>query len=239
MAIDFDVNMDEVVVLANKLEKLNKTAFPKAVQTTLNSAAFKVKKETLLKHADKAFIKRQPNFFKANSRVKMASGMNVNNMESMVGMVDLGGNNYAVDNLEQQEHGGTIGAKSFIPLNPSRTSKKYNKRVSKRFRMGTIKNVVNSKNVPGRSTKQKFVRAIYTAGNNGHVLHNGILWRIDSTVRKRNGMFKIRPIYSFKKGRSIKVKATNFMANATKEAAKELPKFFHKAAKTQFNKVLK
>jgi hypothetical protein len=239
VAIILDVNMDDVVVFSNKLEKLNKTAFPNAVKTALNSAAFKVKKETLLAEASKTFEKRQPNFFRANSRVKMVSGMNVNNMESMVGMIDLKGNNHAVKDLEQQEHGGRIGGKSFIPLKTARTSKKYEKRVSKKNRIGTIRNVVDSRSVPGRSTKQKFVRSIHSAGNGGHVLHNGILWRVESTVRKRNGMFKIKPLYSYKRGRSISVKATHFMEKATMASAKDMDKFFIKAAKTQFNKALK
>lgn len=239
MAIILDVNMDDVVAFSNNLEKLNKTAFPKAVKTALNSAAFTVKKETLISESSKAFTKRQPNFFRANSRVQMVSGMNVNNMESMVGMIDLKGNNYAVRDLEQQEHGGRIGGKSFIPLKTARTSKKYEKRVSKKNRIGTIRNVIDSRSVPGRSTKQKFVRSIHTAGTGGHVLHNGILWRVESTVRKRNGMFKIKPLYSYKSGRSITVKATHFMEKATMKAAKDMDKFFIKAAKTQFNKALK
>jgi len=240
MAIKMDVNTDALVVHANKLEKLNKTAFPNAVRTALNSAAFDVKKDTLLESASKSFIKRQPNFFRANSRVKMADlSSNVNNMESTVGMRDLSGNNHAVKDLEQQEHGGTIGSKTFIPLDTARTGKNYRKKVSKKNRMSGVRNVVNAKNMGGRSTKQNFVKAIHVAGAGGHVLHMGILWRVESVVKKRSGMFRIKPIYSFKKGRSVSVKATHFMENASLKSAKKLDEFFIKAARTQFNRALK
>ena len=137
MAIEFDVNMDEVVVFSNKLEQLNKTAFPNAVRTALNSAAFYVKQETLLPIAKQVFTERQPNFFRANSRVKMAQLGPVNSMESKIGMVDLSGDNFAVRDLEQQEHGGKIGGKSLIPLDPARTSKRYQKKVAKKSRLGS------------------------------------------------------------------------------------------------------
>ena len=46
-----NVNTDAVVALTNKLEKLHRSAFPVAVRSTLNSAAFDMKKDTILKSA--------------------------------------------------------------------------------------------------------------------------------------------------------------------------------------------
>lgn len=237
--------MDAVVVFSNKLEKLNKTAFPKAVATALNSAAFNVKQDTMLKTSKKAFVIRQRNFFRANSRVEMAKGMNVNKMESIVGFRDLGGNNFAVDNLEQQEKGGTIKGKSFIPLgskatpaHAARTSKKFTKKVAKRHRMGNIKRVINTNKTKG-TTRQKLVKAAHVAGAGNHVLHRGILFRVDSLVPKRGRPVKLTPIYSYDAGRNIKVKSTNFMEKASMESGEKLDRFYRKAAKTQFNKALR
>lgn len=42
--MQLNVNTDATVALTNKLEKLHKSAFPVAVRSTLNSAAFDMKK---------------------------------------------------------------------------------------------------------------------------------------------------------------------------------------------------
>ncbi|KKN42121.1 hypothetical protein LCGC14_0716250, partial [marine sediment metagenome] len=76
MAI-LNVNTDEVVRYSNKLEKLHRSAFPIAIRGTLNNAAFDVKQKTMPVSAEKEFVNRQPNFFKANSKVNMAKGFNV------------------------------------------------------------------------------------------------------------------------------------------------------------------
>jgi hypothetical protein len=85
----------------------------------LNKAAFDVKQNTMLKSAEASFVKRQPNFFKANSRVEMASGWDLDKMQATVGFnssgLKGGSNNHAVEDLEQQERGGTIKSRSFIP----------------------------------------------------------------------------------------------------------------------------
>lgn len=240
-----DVNMDAVVVFSNKLEKLNKTAFPKAVATALNSAAFDVKQNTMLKSSKKAFVERQRNFFRANSRVEMAKGMNVNNMQSIVGFRDLGGKNFAVDDLEQQEKGGNIKGKSLIPLgakatpaHAARTSKKFTKKVAKQHRMGSIRRVVNTNKMKG-NTRQKLVKAAHVAGAGNHVLHGGILFRVNSLVGRKGLPVKLTPLYSYKPGRSVKVHATHFMSKASMESGKKIEDFYIKAAKTQFNKALK
>lgn len=237
-----DVNMDAVVVFSNKLEKLNKTAFPKAVATALNSAAFDVKQNTMLKSSKKAFIERQRNFFRANSRVEMAKGMNVNNMQSIVGFRDLGGSNFAVDNLEQQEYGGKINGKSFIPLDAARAGRSYKKKVTKRNRIGKSSRqpIVSSRRAKGVNPGQRFIKSVHFVGRGGFVLsEQGILWRVNSLKRTRSGSLKLTAIYDYKKGRKVNVKAKGFMRKASIESGEKLEEYFIKAAKTQFNKALK
>lgn len=235
-----DVNSDAVVLYSAKLGRLHKSAFPNAVRTALNSAAFDVKQKTMLASSEKAFDHRQRNFFRANSRVNMAQGWDVNNMESQVGFVSLSGTNFAVDDLDQQEHGGLIKKKSFIPLDKARTGKNYKRGVSRKNRLGSMRNIVVADKAQGASKGERFVKSIIHAGAKGLVLsEDGILWRVNSLKRTRDGAFKLTAIYSFKKGRNIRVKATHFMQKASEKSAKKLNDFYIIEAEKQFQKALR
>jgi len=237
----FELNVDtnEVIKFTNSLEKLNRSAFPNAVRNALNSAAFDVKKRTLQISADRNFTKRQPNFFKANSRVFMATGFDIERMEAIIGMIDLGGTNYAVDDLEQQEFGGKIGGKSFIPLDPSRTGKSYSRLVQKKNRLSGIRNVISTRNSSGSNSRQRFIKAAAFAKVNSYILSDrGILFRKNSEKRIR-GRFDLTALYSYKSNRSITVKATHFMKEAAEQSGQRLPKFYMVAANREFKKVFK
>lgn len=236
--MQLNVNTTDLVSFTNRLEKLHRSAFPNAVRTSLNSVAFDVKKDTLIDSSRRNFINRKPNFFKANSRVNMATGWDLRSMKSEVGFRDLSGNNYAVDDLEQQERGGRISNKSFIPLDDARTAKSYSRGVAKRNRLSNINGLVVSKDLSGRGRKQRFAQAIKKAGIKGTVLdENGIVWRVNSLRRNSRG-FDLKAIYSYKKGRSIKVKATNFMREAAEVSHKKIDDFYIIEAEKQFKKAL-
>lgn len=228
-----NVNTDELVKFTNKLERINRSAFPMAVREALNSAAFYVKSTTLPISTEANFIKRQPNFFKANSRVETAKGFDLSGMVAKIGMIDLGGNNYAVDDLEQQEHGGKIDGKSFIPLDSARKGNDNKKLVAPRNRISKIKNIIRSAQTDGVNEKQRFVESVIKAGSGGFVLsERGILWRIDAMNKKT-------PLYSYKKSRSVGVKKTNFMKEATLQSAKKIDDFYIAAAEKQFERQLR
>lgn len=236
----FHVNTDSSVILANRLERISRSAFPVAVRTVLNKAAFDVKQNTMLKTSAQKFEIRQKNFFKANSRVEMAKGFSVNTMQSQVGFISnrlKGSQNYAVKDLEAQESGGTIKKKSFIPLTSARGGK--NKLVKPGFRLGSIKKIVQTKDIEGKSEREKFVKSVIHAGVGGHVISNfsgkKTLWRIN-TLNPITKKFKAVPLYSFRKGRSVHVDNTSFMKTASKFSAKKMEKWFDDEARKQFFK---
>ncbi len=232
----FSVDTDELVKFTNRLERLNTKAMPNAVRNTLNSLAFDMKKKTIQISALSNFEKRQPNFFRVFSRVEMARGNDIRLMQSEVGFRDPGGSNYAVKDLEQQESGGKIGHKAFIPLDQSRVGKSNKKVVQKRFRVGTIKNVVHTNGAKGVNRGQRFIKSAIHAGIGGHVLtERGILYRVESLTPGRRKMI---PIYSVKGGRSVTVKATHFMQEATNMTTKRTGLFFKYNAKREFDRVL-
>lgn len=233
-----NINTDAVVKFTAKLEQISRSALPNAIRNALNKAAFDVKQRTMPKSADKNFIKRQPNFFKANSRVVMAKGFNIGSMEATVGFTSAnlkGGNNYAVRDLEQQERGGTIEKRSFIPTDAARTGS--SKPVRPANRLSGIKGIINADKSPGKTVRQKFINAVHKAGKGGYVLGNlgkKKLYKIES-ITKVGGrtVIKKRALYTFEEGREVDVKATGFMESATIESANDIEKFYIAEAKRQ------
>lgn len=250
-----NINTDAVIRHSARLEQLRKSALPSAVRGTLNDLAFDVKQRTMPAHAHTEFVKRSPNFFKANSRVEMATGNQINSMHSTVGFFsnnlrsDKGNpaDNYAVKDLEQQEHGGKIAGKSFIPLDTARTGG-YSTLVKPANRLTRIlpqNKLVIAKNLSGDSKKQKFVKAIFRAGVGGYVLGSNVmgenlLWRVES-LWDDNGKkrFRLTPLYSYSKRRKIAVKETSFMREASMDSTKRADNFFIKQAEFWINKYAK
>jgi hypothetical protein len=238
-----NISTGEMVKHTNRLEKLHKSALPNAIRSTLNSAAFDVKQHTMPAKSQQEFINRQPNFFKANSRVDMAKGWDVNSMKATVGFTEQGlkgGNNYAVKDLEQQEHGGVIKGKSFIPTDAARGGSGA-RPVRPTNRLSQINNVVTAKKGSG-NWRKKFLAAVYKAGVGGHVIggeKTQVLWRIDSLGRKKGGKLdlKMTPLYTFKEGRSVRVKATGFMQEASLESADKMERFYKIEAEKQVKRL--
>jgi len=235
--MQFNVNTDAVVAFTNKLEKLNRSAFPVAVRSTLNSAAFDMKSNTILSSAKNTFVQRKPTFFRKMSTVNKAQGFDINTMQAMVGFT---GNTQAVEDLEQQEHGGKIGGRSFVPMRTARTSGSDAKPVRANAQLSRIK-VVSTANTTGKNEGEKFVKSVIFAGVGGNVLSewNGkkYLWRVNS-LKRTNGSFKLTPIYSYQPGRGVKVSATGFMEKATMQSAAQMDEHYYRHAERQFQKAL-
>jgi hypothetical protein len=241
--MQLNVNTDAAVVYTNQLEKMHRSAFPNAVRGALNKAAFNTKTNTLLNTSSEKFINRSPNFFKANSRVDMAKGWKISEMASIIGMTSQGlsgGNNFAVKDLEQQEEGGTIKGKSYIPLDPARGGSGV-KAVRPGNRLSKIKRIVNARDTVGKSRRQKFLGAAIKAGVGGYVLGNfnkKILWRIEAISKKRKGnVIRKKALYSFKEKRTVKVSGTDFMKKASLQSAIKIESFFIAEAKRQIEKL--
>lgn len=235
----FDINNDAAVVLTNKLEKMHRSALPVAIRGTLNSAAFDVKQNTMLQSAHDTFVERRPNFFKANSKVVMANGFDVNSMRSTVGFISskLRYNNYAVEELQEQEYGGQIGHRTFVPTDESRGGANTSS-VQAQNRLKKIRGIVNVRNVRGYSRNQRFVKAAIKAGRGGYViggLRKQMLYRIER-IKKigRRTVIEQSPLYTYEQGRSVSIQATGFMRRASVRSAEKMNKFFHKEAERQF-----
>lgn len=207
-----DINSDASTKFRTKtLKTMRRSALPVAVRSSLNSAAFDVKQNTMLKTAAATFQKRHNGeFFKANSRVDMATGFKISDMKSKVGFLAQnqgntklrGKHNYSVQDLEEQEYGGDISHKDFRALDSSRSGKNRAVRPKNRIELikeqtNNFKSVIHAGQVNSPNAKQRFIRAAIVAKSRGSMDTDGnendhayimgdtkrgkqILWRIDS-----------------------------------------------------------
>lgn len=214
------VNIDSTELLKHteRLNEINRSAFPVSIRGALNDSAYDVKKRTMPEKA-KVFKKRAAgNFFKANSKVEGAKGFDVTSMKATVGFYENklvnAKTNYAVKDLEQQEHGGDIDGKSLIAMRSARVG---NKMVKNEYKIPTLKDKKFLKmtrrgngrfgSVSVKSKKQQFIRAAIYArqkfGEDAFVLGNksGKGFR---TLNKINNISLIRGRYTFAGGGGIK-----------------------------------
>lgn len=241
---------------AEKLQKLHRAAIPNAIRGTLNTAAFDVKKTTMPKQAEKAFINRSKNFFKANSTVDKATGFDTRKMQATVGFSEdklkNKSTNYAVKDLEQQEKGGKIDGRSFIPMKTARISNSETKNVKAQNRISDVRknNFTPTNRKSAKSKKQQFIRAALYAQSKGDGYVLGFktskggrtLWKIDrisQNVKSRKLRIKARPIMNVKKGRKVNVSATHFMKKSAILTSKKIDRIFVAEAQRQFKKYMK
>lgn len=240
------INTGAAVIFTNKLEKLHRSALPSAIREALNDAAYDLKKKTMLDKAANTFEKREPGFFKANSRAEAATGFNVNSMKSTVGFINeklKGKTNYAIKDLKEQEEGGNINAKSFIPMDDARVSGSFKKKVRANARLSEIK-FIKQNEQKGKNNAERFVQAALIAGVGGLVLgytkkRKGILWRVNSLVSDRSTKKftpKLTALYDYSKSRSVHVNSTHFMKIATINSGKKLEAFYIAQAQRQIKK---
>jgi hypothetical protein len=205
----------------------------------LNNAVYDVKTKTMPQTAKESFVHREKNFFKANSTFKKADGLDVNRMVASVGFTPRNvKKNQSVEDLEQQEKGGKIGGRSFIPLRGARVSSSPNKVVKANVRTTAINNLLKTKNAKGKTKGQRFIKTVVEAKKTGALfLNDNTVFRVDRITK---GMkFSLTPIYSYRKDRSVKVDSTKFMEKASVQSAESMPKFFYDNAKKEYERFRK
>lgn len=242
----FNVNTDAAIILTAKLERLNKSAFPSAVRSTLSDGAFSMKKVGILKSAEKNMKVKAPNFFKANTGVDRAKGFNVNQMSATVGFMNkrgLSANKAVTYGMEANEFGATdtTGLKYYPATRGARgmvkRSQYFDKSkvdsddkgtfVNKAFRSLKSKKAVFVNTKKGRALiKVKSIRTYKRANKNKGISKGGL--KINSTLLMMDRTHK-----------KAKAKATHFNREAALETQKMMDDFYKKNAEFQFNKVLK
>jgi len=224
MVATFHIDSSACIRHAYLLDQIGKSAIPVAVRQTLNQAAFDTKKR-VQDNSKNPFIHRRLTFFKASSSVNPAKGLDVNTMQSEVGFtpnpLKKTRNDHSVQDLEQQENGGLIGGKAFIPLNAARNSKSPRRMVKENYRMSVLENKIvrASANKKGKNKGQRFILSSIFAhvgipmanAKDGFIMGEikggkRYLFKINSVHRPkgaRNTFVNSTAIYSVEKGRKV------------------------------------
>ena len=212
-----DVNTDASIQLTAKLEKLHRSAFPSAVRNTLNDVAFETK-SLIPKKAEGKFTIRQKNLFKRMSLVNKATGWNINNMISKVGIDGTKGS--LSDGLEKQETGGNLKGRKLTPHNMGRISSSYEKKLKVKNQFSKIGKIGTAKK---RVKGSKYFRI--DKGSKG-------------TIFEKKGK-KIIPIFNYRSNPVTNLKKQPFIEPSAKDAIKKMESLYQKNAEFQFKKYLK
>ncbi len=240
-----NINATAVVHQTVRLERLHRSALPVAIRTALNNTAFDLKSNAMPAVAKQTFIERSPNFFRANSRVKKATGFNISSMKAEVGFVSKGGNDRSVDDLQEQESGGNL-KRSLIALKRARNGSAWNKRVKAKMKISTIKGKIVDPGSAGsrnnRNDRQAFTKSAAFAGKGGLLrgtgLNRDIVFEIKKLKRvKGNLIVKAVPVFSIDRGRDVRIKKTGFMEKASNQSLRLMEAFYERAARTQINRL--
>ena len=242
-----NVNTDATILLTAKLERLNKSAFPSAVRSTLNDAAFEMKQVNILDSARRNMTVRNPSFFRKFTGVNRAQGFNVYAMQSEVGFVNTDPNKIkgkkAIEGMEHNEVGGA-DATGAMYLPKSRTSGNANRLVKRgaRFAKGKIATGTSSKM---RTKKLNFVANAYASAqqkkptfietSKGKFLVQ--VTKFSSDHKKLN--IKMDFLMRSRKQHVAHAKATHFNKEAALKTQKQIEVFYAKNAEYQFQKVLR
>lgn len=188
-------------------------------------------------YAAHEFTQRMPSFFKANSSVEMASGYDIDTMQASVGFLARGAkSDKAVAELDQQEHGGSIGGRSFIPMTEARGGNP-GKGVRPQNRITGLKNIVNSNTIEGKTPAQKFRHAIAKAGVGGYVIGNTANKTLFKVLSITDNRVKLRPLFSYQERRSVKIKGTGFMESASLVSAGKMEDTYIREAEKQIERI--
>jgi hypothetical protein len=237
------IDTREIFKLAAKLQGLHRAAFPNAVRFTLNDLAFDVKKATLFTALhETSMVIRSESFFKKYSGVEKATGWDVSKMQSQVGMIPSGGATKAVSRLEQQEEGGSLGDRNYVPAEQARTGS---------TRRGKVRrsNYMNKLSLRGNipyGEKQRLIRAVtgsqVSSGGSGKgnvILYGTVLYEIQGfkRIRKTDTIkLHLKKLYTYKPDRTIQIKPQRFMEHAALKTGPKLQEIFNKNAEYQFKK---
>jgi hypothetical protein len=235
----FNVNTDSIIHLTARLERLNSHAFPSAVRSTLNDAAFEMKTKNILESAKRNMKVKAPNFFKANTGVERARfNRNVNIMSSTVGFMNKRGikaNKAVTYGMEANEEGATDDT-GMMYKKATRTGRGLVKR-NKYYDKGRLtKNRSNKKGntyVQNAFASFKDKKPVKVDTKQG----KAIIYVKSITSSKGKIRIKSDLLMLDRTHKKAKASATHFNREAALKTQKQMEHFYLKNSEFQFAKV--
>jgi len=245
-----NVNTDAVIALTAKLERLNKSAFPSAVRSSLNDASFEMKKSNIFDSANRNMTVRSRTVFKKFTGVKRATGFNVKTMQSEVGFIPKDGikGDKVPKGMEYNEIGGTDNTGAMY-MEKSRTSNTRKKLVRRKARFDKSK-IAKGTSSYMRSKKlanvQNMIASLqenaptYIETSKGKFLVQ-VKSFSSRSVGKRKGKLDIKVDFLMRSRRknAAKIKPTHFIKEAAIRTSKQIEVFYKKNAEYQIKKFWK
>lgn len=243
----FNVNTDASIILTAKLERMQKSAMPSAIRSTLNDGAFAMKKKEILVSAKRNMKVRNSSFFKKFTGVNRATGFDVDSMRSEVGFINTDPNpikgKKAIEGMESNEVGGSDNTGSmYLGKARGQNSLKRRVRVDKRYDRKKLAQGHN-KRINTRGGKSNVMalmagyneqKPVFIRGKSGI----GYVVEVKAVFNMATGKrdFKLDFLMRSRKKNPAKAKATHFNKEAAINTSKQMDKFYLKNATHQFNK---
>ena len=212
--MEIRVDTTELGRLSRALIQFRRSAFPSVTRSTLNDLAFETKKNVNKLSYNQFTIRERPrqNIFNTGVLVEKAKYDRIEAMKSSVGLNGQGRWGNLSKSVSKQELGGTIDKKSMIPLNTVRVSRSNKKKITK---------------------KKNLSKLNFSRGNSGGYFKfnakNGKQYIAEPAVKGKRRKLKL--LYTFKKGRSIRIKPKPFLMPSAVKASRKTEYFFRKNAK--------
>lgn len=209
--MEIKVDTTELERLSKALIQFRKSAFPAVTRSTLNDLAFETKKNVKNLSYKQFTIRERPrqNIFNTGILVDKAKFDRIESMQSRVGLnnQEFGKWGELAFKVAKQEVGGTIDKKSMIPLKSVRIGKDNKRKIQNRKKLTKID--LKSKNKGGYFKFKAKNGKQYIAEPMGK--------------GKRR---KLRLLYTYKKGRSVRIQKKPFMLPSAMQASKKTNEFF-------------
>lgn len=212
--MEIRVDTTELGILSRELIQFRRSAFPSVTRSTLNDLAFETKKNVNKLSYNQFTIRERPrqNIFNTGVLVEKAKYDRIEAMKSSVGLNGQSRWGNLSKSVSKQELGGTIDKKSMIPLNTVRASRSNKKKITK---------------------KKNLSKLNFSRGNSGGYFKfnakNGKQYIAEPAVKGKRRKLKL--LYTFKKGRSIRIKPKPFLMPSAVKASRKTEYFFRKNAK--------
>lgn len=243
-----NIQADEFVRLANKLEKIGRSDLPLAVRGTLNNMSFRMKgsggqRGQIDKQAEHDFeYRRSKTLMKTITGVSKATGWNINKMQSESGIIKKSGLSEVAEGLADQQTGGSTKQKA-TPLSSSRTGKRHGRKVRQQFLLKQIESAYKVKRKRGKRFIQLALRAertgrpIIITGKGGDD-YLGFIKRYKRTSRGIDFTFDWK--YRFNRDGKVNLKEKHpFIENAAKIVGRGMSKEFVEQANKRINKTFR
>ena len=238
------VDVRDILKVSKRLRNAHRSTFPVAVRSTLNDMAYDVNTNHLLPvlKAKSGMTIRNESFFKKYSGFQKATGFDIGSMYSQVGMIPSGNASKAVNRLDEQDVGGTLGDRNYVPNENVRHGKTRSGRVRKSGFLQRQKLVGRVAFGDTQDLIRTVVKTNIHSGGKGKgtvILYGNSLYEIVGFKRLRaENRIKLHltKLYSYEKNRKVTVKPHRFMEKSAILAGVKIQSLFNTNLEKQFKR---